>query len=148
MIYVIKDFPREQRYVVGDRIERTAIESLHIIARVYIGRNLKARIAEMTELQSNLELLNTLIEIAGEHQWIKGRSKLANLLLLMDSIGRHGRVRSSQPLKGRRVNVVRAREVRQTRRTVFRNKWATTIIYGKEQDMWRQPRTRLITLGT
>lgn len=88
VIYVIKDFPREQRYVVGDRIERTAIESLHIIARVYIGRNLKARIAEMTELQSNLELLNTLIEIAGEHQWIKGRSKLANLLLLMDSIGR------------------------------------------------------------
>nr|DAJ91302.1 MAG TPA: hypothetical protein [Caudoviricetes sp.] len=30
------------------------------------------------------------------------------------------------------MNVVRAREVRQTRRTVFRNKWATTIIYGKE----------------
>lgn len=51
-------------------------------------RNLRVRIAEMTELQSNLELLNTLIEIAGEHQWIKGRSKLANLLLLMDSIGR------------------------------------------------------------
>lgn len=51
-------------------------------------RNLRVRIADMTELQSNLELLNTLIEIAGEHHWIKGRSKLANLLLLMDSIGR------------------------------------------------------------
>lgn len=25
VIYVIKDFPKEQRYVVGDRIERTAI---------------------------------------------------------------------------------------------------------------------------
>lgn len=67
VIYVIKDFPKEQRYVVGDRIERTAIDSLHIIARVYMGRNLKERIADMTELQSNLELLNTLIEIAGEH---------------------------------------------------------------------------------
>ena len=88
VIYVIKDFPKEQRYVVGDRIERTAINSLHIIAKVYMERNLRVRIAEMTELQSNLELLNTLIEIAGEHQWIKGRSKLANLLLLMDSIGR------------------------------------------------------------
>ena len=87
VIYVIKDFPKEQRYVVGDRIERTAINSLHIIAKVYMERNLRVRIAEMTELQSNLELLNTLIEIAGEHQWIKGRSKLANLLLLMDSIG-------------------------------------------------------------
>lgn len=53
-----------------------------------MGRDLKARIADMVELQSNLELLNTLIEIAGEHQWIKGKSKLANLLLLMDSIGR------------------------------------------------------------
>ena len=69
VIYVIKDFPKEQRYVVGDRIERTAIDSLHIIARVYMGRNLKERIADMTELQSNLELLNTLIEIAGEHHW-------------------------------------------------------------------------------
>lgn len=88
VIYVIKDFPKEQRYVVGDRIERTAINSLHIIAKVYMERNLKVRIAEMTELQSNLELLNTLIEIAGEHQWIKDRSKFANLLLLMDSIGR------------------------------------------------------------
>jgi hypothetical protein len=88
VIYVIKDFPKEQRYVVGDRIGRTAINSLHIIAKVYMERNLRVRIAEMTELQSNLELLNTLIEIAGEHQWIKGRSKLANLLLLMDSIGR------------------------------------------------------------
>jgi hypothetical protein len=88
VIYVIKDFPKEQRYVVGDRIERTAINSLHIIAKVYMERNLRVRIAEMTELQSNLELLNTLIEIAGEYQWIKGRSKLANLLLLMDSIGR------------------------------------------------------------
>lgn len=88
VIYVIKDFPKEQRYVVGDRIERTAINSLHIITKVYMERNLRVRIAEMTELQSNLELLNTLIEIAGEHQWIKGRSKLANLLLLMDSIGR------------------------------------------------------------
>lgn len=88
VIYVIKDFPKEQRYVVGDRIERTAINSLHIIAKVYMERNLRVRIADMTELQSNLELLNTLIEIAGEHQWIKGRSKLANLLLLMDNIGR------------------------------------------------------------
>lgn len=93
VIYVIKDFPKEQRYVVGDRIERTAINSLHIIAKVYMERNLRVRIAEMTELQSNLELLNTLIEIAGEHQWIKGRSKLANLLLLMDSIGRQSTAR-------------------------------------------------------
>lgn len=88
VIYIIKDFPKEQRYVVGDRIERTAIDSLHIIARVYMGKDLKTRIADMVELQSNLELLNTLIEIAGEHQWIKGRGKLAKLLLLMDSVGR------------------------------------------------------------
>ena len=45
VIYIIKDFPKEQRYVVGDRIERTAIDSLHIIARVYMGRDLEARIA-------------------------------------------------------------------------------------------------------
>ena len=89
VIYIIKDFPKEQRYVVGDRIERTAIDSLHIIASVYMGKDLKTRIADMVELQSNLELLNTLVEIAGEHQWIKGIGKLANLLLLMDSVWRH-----------------------------------------------------------
>lgn len=88
MLYVVKDFPKSQRFIIGDRLERTAIDSLHIIARVYMGKDLKTRIADMVELQSNLELLNTLIEIAGEHQWIKGKSKLANLLLLMDSIGR------------------------------------------------------------
>ena len=26
VIYIIKDFPKDQRYVVGDRIERTAID--------------------------------------------------------------------------------------------------------------------------
>ena len=66
VIYIIKDFPKEQRYVVGDRIESTAIDSLHIIARVYMGKDLNIRIADTVELQSNLELLNTLIEIAGE----------------------------------------------------------------------------------
>lgn len=60
--YIIKDFPKDQRYVVGDRIERTAIDSLHIIARVYMGKDLKTRINDMVELQSSLELLNTLIE--------------------------------------------------------------------------------------
>ena len=105
VIYIIKDFPKEQRYVVGDRIERTAIDSLHIIARVYMGKDLKMRIADMVELQSNLELLNTLIEIAGEHQWIKGRGKLANLLLLMDSVGRQ-----STAWKGSLIEALRRSE--------------------------------------
>lgn len=47
VIYIIKDFPKEQRYVVGDRIERTAIDSLYIIARVYMGKDFKTRIADM-----------------------------------------------------------------------------------------------------
>lgn len=35
VIYIIKDFPKDQRFAVGDRIERTAIDSLHTIAKVY-----------------------------------------------------------------------------------------------------------------
>ena len=70
VIYIIKDFPKEQRYVVGDRIARTAIDSLHIIARVYMGNDLKMRITDMVELQSNLELLNTLIEKIVIHEQI------------------------------------------------------------------------------
>ncbi len=88
VLYIVKDFPKAQRFIIGDRIENAAIDSLHLIAKVYMGKDLKARIANMVELQSNLELINTLIEISAEHQWIKGRSKLASLLLLMDNIGR------------------------------------------------------------
>lgn len=88
VLLVVKDFPKAQRYIVGDRLESLAIDNLHLISEVYINRDLQLRVSYMMKMQSNIELLNTLLEVSGEHQWIKGAGRLANLLLILDNIGR------------------------------------------------------------
>lgn len=88
ILYVVKDFPKTQRYIVGDRLERLAIDNLHLISEVYINRDLQLRISSMMKMQANIELLSTLLEVSGEHQWIKGTGRLAGLLMTLDKIGR------------------------------------------------------------
>lgn len=88
MVDVVKNFPKSQRYIVGDRLENLLIENLHYIARAYMMKNLVERINHLTRLQSNLEVIDTLIELAGQKRWIQGEGQLASILHLKDNIGR------------------------------------------------------------
>lgn len=50
--------------------------------------DLNVRIEHLAQLQTNLEVITTLIDIAGEQRWIMGTNKLANLLRLRESAGK------------------------------------------------------------
>lgn len=88
MVDVVKSFPKSQRYIVGDKLENLLIENLHLIARAYMMKNLAERINHLSRLQSNLEVIDTLIELAGQKRWIQGEGQLASILHLKDNIGR------------------------------------------------------------
>lgn len=88
MVDVVKNFPKSQRYIVGDKLENLLIENLHLIARAYMMKNLVDRINHLSRLQSNLEVIDTLIELAGQKRWIQGEGQLASILHLKDNIGR------------------------------------------------------------
>ena len=88
MVDVVKNFPKSQRYIVGDKLENLLIENLHLIAREYMMKNLAERINHLSRLQSNLEVIDTLIELAGQKRWIQGEGQLASILQLKDNIGR------------------------------------------------------------
>lgn len=88
VVDVVKNFPKSQRYIVGDKLENLLIENLHYIARAYMMKNLVERINHLTRLQSNLEVVDTLIELAGQKRWIQGEGQLASILHLKDNIGR------------------------------------------------------------
>lgn len=87
-IGVVKDFPKSQRPIFGDRICNLLIDDLHHIARAYMLRDLQVRIEHLAQLQADLEVVETLINIAGERRWIMGTNKLANLIRLRESVGK------------------------------------------------------------
>ena len=69
---VVRNFPKSQRPIFGDRICNLLIDALHHIARAYMLRDLTIRIEHLTQLQADLEIVETLI----------------NLLRLRDSVGK------------------------------------------------------------
>lgn len=87
-IDVVKDFPKSQRPIFGDRLCKMLIDALHHIAQAYMLADLQVRIEHLNQLQTELEVISTLIDIAGEHRWIMGINKLATLLRLRENVGR------------------------------------------------------------
>lgn len=87
-IGLVKNFPKTQRPIFGDRLCNMLIDSLNHIAKAYMLSDLAVRIEHLAQLQTNLEVITTLINIAGEQRWIMGTNKLANLLRLRESAGK------------------------------------------------------------
>ena len=87
-IDVVRNFPKSQRPVFGDRLCNMLIDSLNHIAKAYMLGDLNVRIEHLAQLQTNLEVISTLIDIAGEQRWIMGTSKLANRLRLRERVGK------------------------------------------------------------
>lgn len=87
-IGVVRNFPKSQRPIFGDRLCNMLIDSLNHIAKAYMLSDLNVRIEHLAQLQTNLEVISTLIDIAGEQRWIMGTNRLASLLRLRESVGK------------------------------------------------------------
>lgn len=100
-IGLVKNFPKTQRPIFGDRLCNMLIDSLNHIAKAYMLSDLTVRIEHLAQLQTNLEVITTLIDIAGEQRWIMGTNKLANLLRLRESAGKQCTAWKGSLLKAR-----------------------------------------------
>lgn len=85
---IVPNFPRAYKFTIGSKMEDLAVDIIHEIAAAYINKDKAETAKHLTEFQAKYETLKLLIRIAGEREWIKGRGKFANLIELMDGIGK------------------------------------------------------------
>lgn len=85
---ITPEFPRAYKYSVGNRMHDLAIDLLDEIAAAYINHNRDIRVQHLTNFQTKFNTLKTLLRTAGERKWILGRSKHAEVIELMDAIGK------------------------------------------------------------
>ena len=85
---VVHDFPREYKFTIGSKLQEISVNLMQEIAAAYINRDKAETIKHLTEFQAEFETMKTLMRIAGEKEWIKGRGKFANIIELMDEIGK------------------------------------------------------------
>ena len=85
---ITPEFPRAYKFSVGNRMHELAIDLLDEIAAAYINRNRDIRVQHLTNFQTKFNTLKTLLRTAGEKKWILGRSKHAEVIELMDAIGK------------------------------------------------------------
>lgn len=85
---ITPEFPRVYKYSVGNRMHELAIDLLDEIAAAYINRDRATRVQHLTNFQTKFNTLKTLLRTAGEKKWILRRSKHAEVIELMDAIGK------------------------------------------------------------
>lgn len=88
LLDVTPNFPRAYKFTIGCKVQDIGVNLLQEVASAYLNRDRAETIKHLTEFQSQFETMKTLIRIAGEREWIKGRSKFANIIELMDDIGK------------------------------------------------------------
>ena len=85
---ITPNFPHAYKYTIGAKMHDLGIQLLQDIAAAYINRNREIRIQYLINFQTEFEILKTLMRKAGEREWIKGRGQHANIIELMDAIGK------------------------------------------------------------
>ncbi len=85
---VTPNFPRAYKYSIGSKMHDIGADLIAEISAAYINRDRAIRVQHLVNFQAKFETLKTLLRIAGERQWIKGRSRHADIIELMDAIGK------------------------------------------------------------
>ena len=85
---ITPNFPRAYKFSVGAKMQDLGISLLREIAAAYMNKDSDIRLRHLTEFQTLFETLKTLIRIAGERRWIKGLGRHAQIVELMDAIGK------------------------------------------------------------
>ncbi len=80
------DFPRMYRYTIGGEMQKLSVSLLNGVAAAYMDK--PNRREHLTKIRYEFETLKTLVRIAGEKRWIKGLGRHAQIIELMDAIGK------------------------------------------------------------
>jgi len=85
---ITPNFPRQYKYSVGSKMHELAIELIQDIAAAYMNRDRETRITYLVSFQIKFETLKTLVRKAGERKWIASKGRHAQIVELMDAIGK------------------------------------------------------------
>ena len=96
---ITPSFPRSYKFSIGSRLHDLAINLMSEISAAYINRDRAVRIQHLVNFQSKFEVLKTLLRIAGERKWILGISRHAEIIELLDAIGKQSTAWKNSLLK-------------------------------------------------
>ena len=85
---IVPNFPRAYKFTIGAKMQEIGVNLIQQIAAAYINKDKAETTKQLTEFQAEFETMKTLMRIAGEREWIKGRGKFATIIELMDEIGK------------------------------------------------------------
>ena len=86
ILEVTPEFPRQYKYTIGGEMQKLAVSLLSGAAAAYMDK--ANRLARLSKFRYEFETLRTLVRIAGEKRWIKGIARHAQIIELMDAIGK------------------------------------------------------------
>ena len=86
ILEVTPEFPRQYKYTIGGEMQKLAVSLLSGAAAAYMDK--ANRLAHLPKFRYEFETLRTLVRIAGEKRWIKGIARHAQIIELMDAIGK------------------------------------------------------------
>ena len=85
---ITPNFPRQYKYSIGTRMHDLAVELIQDIAAAYMHRDYETRIGYLVQFQIKFQTLKTLVRKAGERRWITSKGRHAQIVDLMDAIGK------------------------------------------------------------
>ena len=96
---ITPSFPRSYKFSIGSRLHDLAINLMSEISAAYINRDRPVRIQHLVSFEADFEVLKTLLRIAGERKWILGISRHAEIIELLDAIGKQSTAWKNSLLK-------------------------------------------------
>ena len=72
---IVPNFPRAYKFTIGAKLQEIGVNLMQEIAAAYINKDKAETVKHLTEFQAEFETMKTLMRIAGEREWIKGRGK-------------------------------------------------------------------------
>lgn len=85
---ITPNFPRAYKFSIGNKMHDIGVALIAEFSAAYLNRDRATRIQHLVNFQSEFEVLKTLMRIAGERKWILGRSRHADIIELLDAIGK------------------------------------------------------------
>ena len=85
---ITPNFPRAYKFSIGNKMHDIGVALIAEISAAYLNRDRATRIQHLVNFQSEFEVLKTLMRIAGKRKWILGRSRHADIIELLDAIGK------------------------------------------------------------
>lgn len=85
---ITPNFPRAYKFSIGNKMHDIGVALIAEISAAYLNRDRATRIQHLVNFQSEFEVLKTLMRIAGERKWVLGRSRHADIIELLDAIGK------------------------------------------------------------